>query len=58
MELHFVDTENVFVSYPYLKKVRSAPVRYVYASVVRPDDGIFIVQSNCHRTCVLSPLKS
>jgi hypothetical protein len=33
MELHFVATENVFVSYPYLKKVRSAPVRYVHASL-------------------------
>jgi hypothetical protein len=58
MELHFVATENVCVSYPYLKKVRSAPVRCVHVSLVRPDDGIFIVQSNCHRTCVLSLLKS
>jgi len=57
-DIPFVDTENDFVSYPYLKKVRSAPVRYVHARVVCPDDGIFIVQSNCHRTCVLSSLKS
>ena len=58
MELHFVDSENVFVSYPYLKKVRSAPARCVHASVAHPDGGIFTLQSNCHRTCALSPLKN
>ena len=42
MELHFVDTENVFVYYPYLKEARSAPARYVHGSVARPVDGIFI----------------
>ena len=55
MELHFVDTENVFVSYPYLKKVRSAPARCVHESVAQPGDGIFTVQSNCPCTCSLAP---
>jgi len=58
MELHFVDTENAFVSYPYLRKVRSAPVHYVHGSVAHRDGGMFTVQSNCHHTCVLSPLKN
>jgi hypothetical protein len=35
MELHFAGTANVFVYYPYLKKARSAPARYVHGSVAR-----------------------
>src|SRR5256885_10288027 len=30
MDLHFVGTANVFVYYPYLKKARSVPARYVH----------------------------
>ncbi len=58
MELHFVGTANVFVYYPYWKKARSAPDRYVHGSVARQVDGIYIVQLNCPRTLVLSFLKT
>ena len=58
MALHFVDTANVFVSCLYLKKAGSAPAHYVHGSVAGPVDGIFIVQLNCPRTSMLSPLKS
>lgn len=58
MAPHFVDTENVFVSYPFLKKVRSAPAHYVHGSVADPVDGIFILQLNYLRTSMLSPLKT
>ena len=58
MALHFVDSANVFVSCPCLKKARSAPVHYVHGSAVNPVDGIFIVQLNCLSTSMLSPLKS
>ena len=57
-ELHFDDDGKRRRVLTVLEKVRSTPVRYVHGSVVRSDDGIFIVQSNCHPTCVLSPLKS
>src|ERR1039457_2507510 len=50
MDLHFVGTANVFVYYPYLKKARSAPARYVHGSAARQVDGIFIVQLNCPHT--------
>ena len=53
MELHFVGTANVFVYYPYLKKVRSAPARYVRGSMARPVDGIFTVQLNCRHISML-----
>ena len=43
--------------YQYLKEARSTPARYVHGSVVRPVDGIFIVQLNCPRTAMLWPLK-
>ena len=58
MERHFVGTADVFVYYPYLKKVRSAPAPYVHGSVARPVDGIFIVQLNCPRTWMVLPLKT
>ena len=58
MELHSADTANVFVCYPYLKKARSPPPRYVHGSVARPVDGIFIVLLSYQRTWMLSPLKS
>ena len=57
MERHFVDTAKVFVYYPYLKKVRSAPAHYVLGSVARPVDGIFTAQLNCPRTWTPLPLK-
>ena len=44
MELRFVDTENVFVYHPSLKKVKFALVRYVRGSVAPRAVGIFIVQ--------------
>ena len=44
MDLHFLGTANVFAYYPYLKKARSAPARYVHGSAARQVDGIFIVQ--------------
>ena len=58
MELHSADTANVFVCYPYLKKARSPPPRYVHWSVADPVDGIFIVRLNCPRTWMLSTLKN
>ena len=57
MDLHFVGTASVFVYYPYSKKARSAPARYVHGSAARQVDGIFIVQLNYPHTSVLSPLK-
>ena len=57
-ELHFDDDGKRLRVLTVLEKVRSTPVRYVHGSVVRSDDGIFIVQSNCHPTCALSSLKS
>src|SRR5579863_10420282 len=36
----FVDTANVFASYPYLKKARSAPAPYDHGSVARRVDGL------------------
>ncbi len=57
MELHFVDTANVFVYYPYLKKARSAPAHYVHGTVARQVDGIFIVRLNCRRTSMVLSLK-
>ena len=58
MDLHFVGTANVFVYYPYLKKARSAPARYVHGSAARQVDGIFIVQLNCPHTSMPLPLKT
>src|SRR5476651_2189896 len=58
MDLHFVGTANVFVYYPYLKKARSAPARYVHGSAARRVDGIFIVQLNCPHTSMPLPLKT
>src|ERR1700688_2281928 len=58
MDLRFVGTANVFVYYPYLKKARSTPAHYVHGSVARRVAGISIVQLNCPRTSMLSPLKS
>ena len=42
----------------FLKKARSVPARYVHGSAAGPVDGIFIVQLNCPRTSMPSPLKS
>ena len=58
MALHFVGTASVFVCYPYLKKARSAPARYVHESAARQVDGIFIVQLNCPYTSMPLPLKT
>src|ERR1700726_3718447 len=58
MDLHFVGTANVFVYYPYLKKARSAPARYVHGSAGRQVDGIFTVQLNYPHTSVPLPLKN
>jgi hypothetical protein len=58
MELPFVDTENVFVYYPYLKEARSTPALYVHGNVARLADGIFTVQLNCPRTLMLLSLKN
>ena len=58
MDLHFVGTANVFVYYPYLKKARSEPARYVHGSAARQVDGIFIVQLNCPHTSMPLPLKT
>ena len=55
MDLHFVGTANVFVYYPYLKKARSAPARYVHGSAARQVDGIFIVQLNYPHTSMPLP---
>jgi hypothetical protein len=58
MEQLFAGTANVFVSYPYLKKVRFARAPYIHGSVARPGDGIFTAQLNCPLTWILLPLKS
>ena len=58
MDLHTVDTANVFVYYRYLKKARSALAHCVHGSVAHPVDGIFIVQLNCPRTLMLLLLKT
>src|SRR5664279_2399644 len=58
MDLHFVGTANVFVYYPYLKKARSAPARYVHGNAARQVDGIFIVQLNCFHTSMPLSLKT
>ncbi len=55
MDLHFVGTANGFVYYPYLKKARSAPARYVHGSAARQVDGIFIVQLNYPHTSMPLP---
>src|ERR1700694_5521009 len=55
---YFVGTANVSVYYPYLKKARSAPARYVHGSAARQVDGIFIVQLNCPHTSMPLPLKT
>jgi hypothetical protein len=47
MDLDFVGTANVFVYYPYLKRAKSAPARYVHGSAARQVDGVFIVKLNC-----------
>src|SRR6266705_3026594 len=54
----FRRTARGFVYYPYLKKARSAPARYVHGNVVRQVDGIFIAQLNCPRTSTAWPLKT
>jgi hypothetical protein len=58
MGRHFVDTAKGFVYYPYLKKARSAPARYIHGTAVRQVDGIFIAQLNCPRTSRALPLKT
>ena len=53
MDLHFVGTANVFVYYPYLKKARSAPARYVHGSAARelPSHFDAITLENMIREC-------
>jgi hypothetical protein len=58
MELHFVDTANVFVSYPYLKKARSVVAPYGRGTMARQVDGIFIAQLNCPHTSTGLPLNT